>query len=169
MFVGWAIACSAVGVGLAGIGAAGVASAAEAWTQFRGPGGQGISTEKGLPTTWSPTENVAWKTELPGAGTSSPILVGDKIYLTCFSGFGVPGQRGEMDDLKRHLVCLDRKSGKLLWKNDIPAKLPEQERIRDDHGFASSTPASNCGRRMSAMGSMAGARPLRPCCMKTWC
>jgi len=119
------------------------ASAAESWMQFRGPGGQGVSAEKSLPTTWSATENVAWKTALPGAGTSSPILVGDEIYLTCYSGYNVPGQPGEMSDLKRHLVCLNRTDGKLLWKNDIPAKLPEQERIRDDHGYASSTPASD--------------------------
>jgi outer membrane protein assembly factor BamB len=154
MFVGCAIASGMVGVWLAGISS--VAQAAEAWTQFRGPGGQGVSTEKGLPTTWSTTENVAWKSDLPGAGTSSPILVGDKIYLTCFSGFGVPGQSGEMDDLKRHLVCLDRKSGKLLWKNDVPAKLPEQERIRDDHGFASSTPASD-GERIYCFFGKSGA------------
>jgi outer membrane protein assembly factor BamB len=125
---------------LAGVGSLG---AAESWMQFRGPGGQGVSSEKTLPTNWSATENIAWKTALPGAGTSSPILVGDKIYLTCYSGYNVPGQPGEMSDLKRHLVCLNRKDGKLLWKNDIAAKLPEQERIRDDHGYASSTPASD--------------------------
>ena len=117
--------------------------AAESWMQFRGPGGQGITTEKGLPTTWTASENIAWKTLLPGPGTSSPILVGDKIYLTAYSGFNVAGESGDMADLKRHLVCLDRKSGKLLWKKDIAAKLPEQERIRDDHGYASSTPASD--------------------------
>ena len=125
---------------LAGVGTLG---AAESWMQFRGPGGQGVSSEKTLPTNWSATENIAWKTTLPGAGTSSPILVGDKIYLTCYSGYNVPGQQGDMSDLKRHLVCLNRKDGKLLWKNDSAAKLPEQERIRDDHGYASSTPASD--------------------------
>jgi hypothetical protein len=122
---------------------AGSLPAAESWMQFRGPGGQGVSGEKSLPTAWSASENVAWKTPLPGPGTSSPILVGDKIYLTCYSGYNVPGQPGEMGDLVRHLVCLNRASGKLVWKKDIPARLPEQERIRDDHGYASSTPASD--------------------------
>ncbi len=120
-----------------------VAAAAESWMQFRGPGGQGVSTEKGLPTKWSSSENIAWKTELPGAGTSSPILVGDKIYLTAYSGYNVPGEGGDPSDLKRHLVCLDRKTGKQLWKKDIAAKLPEQDRIRDEHGYASSTPVSD--------------------------
>src|SRR5271168_3822755 len=46
------------------------------WTQFRGPGGSGTSTDTGLPTTWSSTENVVWRTALPGPGTSSPIVVG---------------------------------------------------------------------------------------------
>ena len=48
------------------------------WARFRGPDGQGISPDKGLPVTWSETENVLWKTELPGAGTSSPIVVGTR-------------------------------------------------------------------------------------------
>ncbi len=127
---------------------AGSLAAAESWMQFRGPGGQGISAEKTLPTTWSASENVVWKTPLPGPGTSSPILVGDKIYLTCYSGYNVPGQAGDsqaddIDQLQRHLVCLNRGSGKLLWTKDISARLPEQERIRDDHGYASSTPASD--------------------------
>jgi outer membrane protein assembly factor BamB len=113
---------------------AGISPAAEQWLQFRGPAGQGITSEKTLPTTWTDTTNVVWKTALPGPGTSSPILVGDKIYLTCFTGFGVPGEAGNMANLKRHLVCLNRNDGKILWKNDTPAKLPEQERIRDDHG-----------------------------------
>lgn len=119
------------------------AVAAESWMQFRGPGGQGVTAETGLPTTWSASDNVAWKTALPGSGTSSPILVGDKIYLTAYSGYNVPGEPGDMDDLKRHLVCLGRQDGKLLWTKDIAVKLPEQEKIRDDHGYASSTPASD--------------------------
>ncbi len=123
--------------------AARTAVAAESWMQFRGPGGQGVTAETGLPTTWSGSDNVAWKTALPGPGTSSPILVGDKIYLTAYSGYNVPGEPGEMEKLKRHLVCLGRQDGKLLWMKDIAARLPEQEEIRDDHGYASSTPASD--------------------------
>jgi outer membrane protein assembly factor BamB len=118
--------------------------AAADWTQFRGPGGLGVSTEKGLPTNWSGSENIVWKTDLPGAGTSSPIFVGDKIFLTCYSGYNEPGQRGgSQEDLKRQVVCLNRQTGKLVWAKEIPSKLPEQERIRDDHGYASNTPVSD--------------------------
>jgi len=111
------------------------------WPQFRGPSGMGVSGAKGLPVSWSQSENVIAKTELPGAGTSSPIVVGSKIYLTCYSGFNIPGQEGAMDDLKLHLVCLNRDDCSIAWTSDVVPKLPEQAKIRDDHGYASSTPA----------------------------
>jgi hypothetical protein len=131
-------------------------AASQDWTQFRGPD-QGRSAGKALPTTWSATENVLWKTPLPGPGTSSPILVGDRIYLTAYSGFNVPGEPGDMAALKRHLVCLDRKTGKLLWSKDVAPKLPEQAKIRDEHGYASSTPASD-GRRIYCFFGKSGAK-----------
>jgi outer membrane protein assembly factor BamB len=115
------------------------------WPQFRGPLGLATSADKNLPTTWSATENIVWKTELPGAGTSSPILLGDKIFLTTYSGFNVPGDRGSMENLKLHVVCLNR-HGKILWTTDFDPKLPEQEKIRDDHGYASSTPVADADR-----------------------
>ncbi len=52
------------------------------WAQFRGPGSRGISDEAGLPTSWSTTENVAWSTDIPGLGWSSPILWDDTVFLT---------------------------------------------------------------------------------------
>lgn len=114
------------------------------WTRFRGSDGSGTSRESGLPTTWSPTENIAWKTPLPGAGTSSPIVIGDRIYLTCYRGFGVPGESpGGMDDLVLSLVCLNRADGSVRWEKTIEPKLPEQETIRDEHGYSSSTPVAD--------------------------
>lgn len=127
------------------------------WSQFRGPEGQGRSTEKGLPTAWSASRNLVWKTALPGAGSSSPILVGERIYLTAYSGFNVPGEPGDMNALKLHLVALDRKSGRLLWTRDVAPRLPEQAKIRDDHGYASSTPTSD-GRRLYAFFGKSGAK-----------
>lgn len=117
------------------------------WPRFRGPDGSGISPETGLPLNWSDTENVAWKLELPGAGTSSPVFFGDRLYLTCYTGYNVPGKpRGEQTDLRRHLLCLDRKTGKLIWDTPAAARLPEQETIRDGHGYASSTPVVDAER-----------------------
>lgn len=112
------------------------------WPQFRGPGGLGVSLGKGLPVTWSPKINNVWKTALPGPGTSSPVVAGDKIFLTCYTGYGVPDKgRGAMDQLKLHLVCLNRGSGKILWNTTVGPKLPEQPTIRENHGYASGTPA----------------------------
>lgn len=113
------------------------------WAAFRGPDGQGVSAEKALPVEWSESENIAWKSPMPGPGASSPIVFKDHIYVTCYSGFFVPGEaEGNQKDLKRHLLCLDRKSGKKLWEKIVEAKLPEEERIRD-HGFAANTPAAD--------------------------
>jgi len=113
------------------------------WPAFRGPGGMGISTARDLPTTWSDTENIAWKVPLPGAGASSPIVFGDRIYLTCYTGFFVPGEEGgSQADLKRHLLALKRTDGSTIWDKLVAAKLPEEDRIRD-HGFAANTPAAD--------------------------
>lgn len=112
------------------------------WSSFRGPSGMGISESKGLPLKWSLTENIAWKAELPGPGASSPIVFGDRIYITAYSGFFVPGQEGKKEDLTRHLLALKRTDGSLIWEQKVKAKLPEEDRIRD-HGFAASTAAAD--------------------------
>ncbi|MCI0681010.1 MAG: PQQ-binding-like beta-propeller repeat protein [Gemmataceae bacterium] len=116
------------------------------WLQFRGPGGQGVSDERGLPLEWSAAKNVVWKTPLPGPGTSSPIVVGKRVYLTCYSGYGQDAKEpGEMKDLKRHFVCVDRLTGKILWTKVFDPILPEHEYAGEGsyHGYAASTPASD--------------------------
>jgi len=104
--------------------------AAENWPQWRGPGGQGISTEKQLPTEWSPATNVAWKVELPH-GYSSPIVWGDRIFLTsAIEGEVVPGHIPESVRIKQphpqsvagdkkhalKLLALDAQTGKIVWE-----------------------------------------------------
>lgn len=133
--------------GLAGMGL-GLGPAASGqgrdWSQFRGPGALGRSEAKGVPLTWGDGSNIAWKAALPGAGASSPIVLGDRIYITCYSGYGVSGaEPGEMEALKRHLVCLNLSDGKMVWDTAVSAELPEQERIREEHGYASSTPVAD--------------------------
>jgi outer membrane protein assembly factor BamB len=113
------------------------------WVAFRGPDGQGVSTAKALPVEWSESENIAWKIPIPGPGASSPIVFQDHIYISCYSGFFVPGESaGSQQELRRHLLCLDRTSGKILWEKRVAAKLPEEDSIRD-HGFAASTPVAD--------------------------
>src|SRR5687768_1227923 len=97
------------------------------WARFRGPNGSGISADqKSVPTQWSETENLKWKVALPGPGSSSPIVVGDRIFVTCWSGYGMElANPGKQEDLRRHLVCLDRHSGKTIWSKTVGAVLPE--------------------------------------------
>ncbi|OHB78861.1 MAG: hypothetical protein A2Z25_23765 [Planctomycetes bacterium RBG_16_55_9] len=115
---------------------------AENWPQFRGPGGLGISQEKNLPVTWSETQNVAWKTAMPGYGSSSPIALDGKLYVTCYSGYGMANDRGRMEDLTLHVVSVDSQTGKILWDKRIRPILPESKEVRD-HGYAAQTPTTD--------------------------
>jgi len=123
--------------------AANVAATQADWSRFRGPTGMGLSHTTQLPLTWSNDQNIAWKTPLPGPGASSPIVFGNRIYITYYTGYFVPGEEeGRPEELKRHLLALNRDDGSVVWDKSVPAKLPEEERIRD-HGFAASTPAAD--------------------------
>src|SRR5271155_2400767 len=118
------------------------------WTQFRGPAGAGVSGDKGLPTTWSSKDNIVWRAKLPGPGTSCPIVVGTRVYLTCYSGYGlgkfIKGEKPPEDikALLRHLVCIDRAKGDILWTKDFQPLNPEATYYQhegDFHGYASNT------------------------------
>lgn len=106
-------------------------SSAEDWPAWRGPRGDGTSLEQDIPTQWSATENIAWKTEIPGSGHASPIVFGDRVYLvTCVE-----------DVEERQLLCLNRKTGEIVWtKTVIEAPL---EAIHKLNSRASSTPATD--------------------------
>ena len=112
------------------------------WPQFRGPDGLGISQERGLPVTWSETRNVVWKTAMPGYGSSSPIALDGKLYVTCYSGYGMASKSGGMEDLTLHLVCVNGETGKIVWDKQIKPTLPESRRVRD-HGYAAATPVTD--------------------------
>ncbi len=115
---------------------------AQDWTNFRGPGGQGFSRATDLATEWDDEKNLSWKTKLPGAGSSSPITLGDKLYITCYSGYGVERGKGDLDDLRLHLVCVNRKNGEIEWDTKIEPRQPESRTVRD-HGYAAATPATD--------------------------
>lgn len=114
------------------------------WPQFRGPAGAGISADPGFASQWSETKNLKWKAELPGPGSSSPIVWGDKVFVTCYSGYGVPGG-GDPADLKRHLLCLSRLDGKVVWQQTVDSAAQEDRYTGyiTDHGYASHTPATD--------------------------
>jgi len=116
------------------------------WMRFRGPNGSGISPATGVPSQWSETQNLKWKTQLPGPGFSSPIVVGDRVLVTCYTGYGVDREDpGQMEDLKRHLVCVARSNGEVIWAREIPAVQPDDpyKGFITEHGYASHTPVSD--------------------------
>ena len=122
-----------------------MAEAQDDWPRFRGVHGNGIG--ESAPTEWSPDKNICWKTPLPGAGCSSPIVVAGKVFLTCYSGYGESRDNvGKKEDLKREVVCIDQKSGKELWSKTIPGTDNEIDFSGigvTAHGYASHTPVSD--------------------------
>ncbi|MGE0757506.1 MAG: PQQ-binding-like beta-propeller repeat protein [Pirellulaceae bacterium] len=134
-----------MGVGVWTCCAASIAAAAD-WPRFRGPNGSGTSPDpQAPPTSWSPTERVKWKVALPGPGSSSPIVAGNRIFLTCWSGYGVDQEGGRLEDLRRHLVCIDRRTGAIQWKSSVAPDLPEDRYggMFAQHGYASHTPVTD--------------------------
>jgi outer membrane protein assembly factor BamB len=111
------------------------AGRADDWPAFRGPGHQGHAGAGDYPVRWGPKENVAWKAPLPGPGASSPVVQGKHVFITCFTGQKAP-------TLVRHLFCIDRESGKILWEQKRPAPQRENDYSGHllQHGFATATP-----------------------------
>jgi outer membrane protein assembly factor BamB len=132
------------------------------WPQWRGPEGQGVSAETGLPTEWSATKNVKWKTPIAGRGHSSPIVWGKKIFLTtAVEGEVIPGAKAgvthKMADGsdfvhpdaigadRKHtfkVVALDRETGKILWER-VAYEGAVYDSRHKKASFASSTPATD--------------------------
>jgi len=104
---------------------------AEDWPCWRGPRLDGTSLETNVPVYWNATSNIAWKTELPGAGHASPIIYGDRVFTVSASA----------ETQERLLLCLDRKTGELLWKQKVLSAPFEQK--HELNSFASSTPATD--------------------------
>jgi outer membrane protein assembly factor BamB len=90
---------------------ASLAAAAE-WSQFRGPGGSGAADDNSLPTTWSQTQNVKWKADLPGRSAASPVVFGKKVFVTAATGARLE---------RLHVLCLDADTGKTLWHRQLAA------------------------------------------------
>ena len=84
------------------------------WPRFLGPTGAAIVATSSAPLKWSDSENVLWKAEMPGPGSSSPIVHGDKVFITCWTGYGDKEGADDMTKLTRHLICLDRADGKII-------------------------------------------------------
>jgi outer membrane protein assembly factor BamB len=119
------------------------------WPEFRGAAGAAISGDAGLPDHWDKSTNLLWKAKLPGQGASSPIVFGDRVYVTSYTG--EPGK------LARQLVCVNRKDGNTVWTKEIKSNTPEApyNGMMTQHGYASNTPATD-GRRIYVFLGTAG-------------
>ena len=136
------------------------------WPQWRGPGGQGHSTAKDLPLTWSETENIAWRTAIPGRAWSSPVIDGSHIWMTTAVEAEAPlvekvkklkdnfaGQPlNIVGQLSLRAVCVDRSSGKLL--HDVELLVAESpDPVHQLNSFASPSPILEDGRLYAHFGT----------------
>ncbi len=121
---------------------------AEDWPEFRGPNAQGIYAARALPLSWSKTEGVKWRTELPGSGWSSPVVVGQMIYLTAaIPTDGSAAEAGAKQDLDLVLLRVDATSGKLLTTHKVLKQLgAAAPGIHQKNSHASPTPIVEGGR-----------------------
>ncbi len=110
----------------------------DAWPQWRGPTADSVAPGKDLPTKWSPTENVAWKTALPGWGTSTPIIWKDAVFVTT-----------QVDDRKLLLLRINASTGKIVWERQVGEGQPRRKgpvgvnRFHDEHNMASPSPVTD--------------------------
>ena len=127
-------------------------SADDNWPQFRGPGARGVAAGANLPDQWSDSENVAWKTDIPGLGWSSPIVWGNRVFLTTAMSAGKVeepkkgyyiGSRGEdVEEMEWKVFCLDLASGKVLWDRTVHKGKPFGP-IHQKNSYASETPVTD--------------------------
>ena len=129
------------------------ALAEDNWPQFRGPGSLGVAEDPSLPDTWSTTENVTWSVEIPGNGWSSPVVWGDRIFVTAVlsdgeseaprKGLYFGGERDAPTEIHRWMVyCVDWNTGKILWERELHRSVPSQSRHLKNT-YASETPVTD--------------------------
>jgi outer membrane protein assembly factor BamB len=111
------------------------------WPGWRGADGKGIAGDKNLPLKWSPSENVRWHVELPERGNSSPIVWGDRVFVT----------QAVSADNRRTLMCFDRANGKLVWQSGVT--YAEREQTQRDNPYCSATPVTDGERVIASFGS----------------
>lgn len=114
---------------------------AQEWTRFRGPNGSGINDRQALPVEWS-KDNILWKKEIPGEGHSSPVIWGERVFITSTNG-----KTGE-----RTVLCLQGDTGKTLWQKEFPAK---KYKMHKKNSGASSTPTVDANHLYLAWGTPA--------------
>jgi outer membrane protein assembly factor BamB len=117
--------------------------AEQQWPCFRGPSGQGLTASPGLPVRWGKDgTNILWRVKVPGRGNSSPVVWGDRLFLT----------GAAPDGTGRSVYCFRTGDGQLLWTRQPPQRKPEAG-VRPKNGFASATPVTDGRRVVAFLGS----------------
>ena len=125
------------------------ARGADGWPHWLGPHGNGVSDAKKIPTKWDEKTNVLWKTDLEGLGNSSPVVWGDKVFLT---GWTPAGDRRKPKET--FALCLHRVTGNQLWKTKLPIlRTPRGRKPHRDNGWATPTAATDGKRVVVAFGT----------------
>jgi len=104
---------------------------AENWPSFRGPTGQGLSSETNLPRTWNLSQNVAWRVQVPGLGWSSPVIWDDRVFVTTATP----------DGTSCRVVCLDAMRGNVVWDKEVFTQASPRKLAENSH--ATPTPATD--------------------------
>ena len=123
---------------------------ADNWGHWRGPTGNGIALNANPPTKWSPTENVKWKVEVPGRGSSSPVIWNDSVFVTTSVPTGK--KSGRLPNLDFKLLCFNRADGKLRWEQTAVNATPHED-THSTNGFASASPCTDGERVYAHFGS----------------
>jgi outer membrane protein assembly factor BamB len=110
------------------------------WPTWRGPAIDGVA-RGAAPLEWSDSENVAWKAQIPGRGHSSPVVWGEKIFVT--TAIPVNGESGGMVEHEFVLFCLDRKTGKILWRQTATRATPHEGYHKQYGSYASNSPVTD--------------------------
>ena len=131
-----------IGTGLVHLAMCGAVVAAD-WPEFRGPTGQGHSTETGLPLEWDESRNLTWRVPIDGDGWSSPVIVGERTYLT--TAVSIDG--GHERDRSLRTICLDARSGREIWNVEVFRQDGRTTAaIHSKNSHASPTPVCRDGR-----------------------
>ena len=116
------------------------------WPQWRGPHATGVSKTANPPTEWSETKNIRWKVEVPGRGSSTPVVWGDRVYVTSAVPIGVEGAaqhaaRGAQPRIAHRFVvfAIDRKTGKTVWERVAREEAPHEASHGENGTWASSS------------------------------
>lgn len=159
------VSFSLLGLACLNVFAGSVFGAEARWPQFRGPDSTGVLEKNSLPENWSVTQNVAWRSEIPGYGWSSPIVWGDRIFITSVvkdgeveppkKGLYFGGERPIPPKEKHHwmVYCLETATGKKLWESQVHEGAPSSS-LHLKNTFASETPVTDGERVYAYFGNL---------------